>query len=112
MHAVIRRSESVDQDRSEEIVAEDAVRDCVARLSRPERGGRRVIERAAILAEGAGSAAILAWLAAASWEPEAAPAASVSGGGSGLHGMRGASGRGNAPRQAPRRYVSPPIHPA
>lgn len=89
-------------------VPDDAIRDCVARLSRPGRGGRRVIERAAILAEGADSAAILYWLAAESWEPEDAPAAKSSSAGSGLHGMRRESERGNARPQAPRRYVSPP----
>lgn len=92
--------------RVDQQVPEDALRDCVARLSRPGHGGRRVIERAAILAEGAGAAAIFDWLAAASWEPEDVPAASAIGAGSGLHGMRRGSGRGNAP-QAPRRYVSP-----
>ena len=41
----------------------------VDRLSRPMRGGGRVIERAAIMAEGSNSSAILDWLAAASWTP-------------------------------------------
>ncbi len=98
--------------RDDQQVSDDAVRDCVARLSRPARGGRRVIERAAILAEGADSAAIFSWLTAASWEPEDAPAAGPSRGGSGLHGMRRESERGNARPQAPRRYVSPPVDPA
>jgi hypothetical protein len=95
----------------EQQVSDDAIRDCVARLSRPGRGGRRVIERAAILAEGADSAAILHWLTAASWEPEEAPAVGAprAGSGSGLHGMRRENERGNARLQAPRRYVSPPV---
>jgi hypothetical protein len=86
---------------------DDAIRDCVARLSRPQRGGRRVIERAAIMAEGPDSAAILDWLAAASWTPEDLPAADADRGGSGLHGMRRESQRGQARPQHPRRYVSP-----
>jgi hypothetical protein len=87
--------------------SDEALRDRVARLSRPQRGGRRVIERAAILAEGADSAAILDWLAAASWAPEDAPAAGAHRGGSGLHGMRQESQRGQARPEHPRRYVSP-----
>jgi hypothetical protein len=90
-------------------VSDDAIRACVARLSRPQRGGRRVIERAAILAEGASSAAILDWLAVASWEPEDAPAVDADRGGSGLHGMRQESQRGRPRPQHPRRYVSPPL---
>lgn len=89
----------------------EAIRDRVARLSRPAPGGRRVIERAAIVAEGTGAAVIFDWLAAASWEPEDVPASSSGSAGSGLHGMRRESGRGNPPR-APRRYVSPPSDPA
>ena len=87
---------------------DDSIRARVDRLSRPQRGGRRVIERAAILAEGADSAAILDWLAAASWVPEDAPVAGADRGGSGLHGMRRESQRGQARPQHPRRYVSPP----
>jgi hypothetical protein len=96
----------------DEQVTDDTIRDRVTQLSRPERGGRRVIERAAILAEGADSAAILEWLEAASWEPEEAPAAAASGRGSGLHGMRRDSAQSTARQQAPRRYVSPPVDPA
>jgi hypothetical protein len=89
-------------------VSDDDIRARVERLSRPQRGGRRVIERAAILAEGADSAAILDWLAAESWIPEDAPEAGADAGGSGLHGARRESQRGQARPQHPRRYVSPP----
>jgi hypothetical protein len=89
-------------------VPDDDIRTLVERLSRPQRGGRRVIERAAILAEGADSAAILDWLAAESWVPEDAPEASADAGGSGLHGARRESQRGQSRPQHPRRYVSPP----
>lgn len=61
-----------------------------------------MIERAAIMAEGATAAAILAWLGAAAWRPEDPPADTTAGG-SGLHGLRRESQRG----QPPRRYVSP-----
>jgi hypothetical protein len=79
----------------------------VARLSRPNRNGGRVIERAAIMAEGANSAAILDWLVASSWQPEEPVVSKADRGGSGLHGMRQESERGRAREQAPRRYVSP-----
>jgi len=55
--------------------ADDAIRAVVARLSRPHPSGGNVIERAAILAEGADSAAILSWIAAHSGQPEALAAA-------------------------------------
>ena len=79
----------------------------VARLSRPNRSGGSVIERAAIMAEGSRSAAILDWLVAASWTPEEAVVSTAYRGGSGLHGMRRESERNDARAQAPRRYVSP-----
>lgn len=87
--------------------SEDAIRACVQRLSRPGPDGRRVIERAAIMAEGATAAAILDWLAAAAWAPEAPPA-DAKAGGAGLHGMRRTSARGPAGAPPPRRYLSPP----
>jgi hypothetical protein len=90
-----------------EPASEEEIRALVARLSRPNRSGGRVIERAAIMAEGANSAAILEWLAAASWQPEEPMAATPHRAGSGLHGMRRESERGGAATQAPRRYVSP-----
>jgi len=78
---------------------DDAVSVVVMRLSRPHASGRDVIERAAILAEGADAAAIVAHAG----EPEAAvPAVSARG----LHGARLSGGPG-APRDNPRRYVLP-----
>ncbi|HWH96057.1 MAG TPA: hypothetical protein VNT03_19495 [Baekduia sp.] len=91
-----------------EQASEEDIRALVARLSRPHPSGGRVIERAAIMAEGANSAAIMEWLEAASWLPEEAIASSAHRGGSGLHGMRREAERGGARAQAPRRYVSPP----
>ena len=81
-----------------ELPEDDAIRAVVARLSRPHRSGGAVIERAAILAEGAASADILAWIAAHAGVPEVtAPAAAARG----LHG-----GGLSAPR-GPSRYVLP-----
>ena len=88
---------------AEERPEDDAIRAVVARLSRPHRSDGAVIERAAILAEGAASNDILAWIAAHAGEPEvAAPAAMTRG----LHGF-GSGGAVTAPR-GPSRYVLPP----
>jgi hypothetical protein len=88
--------------------ADDDIAAVVARLSRPDRSGRRVIEHAAITAEGSRSAAILEWLATEGWTPEEAVVNTAYRGGAGLHGGRLESERGDARAQAPRRYVSPP----
>src|SRR5215210_1351646 len=79
---------------------DDAILTVVARLSRPHRGGGHVIERAAILAEGPSSAAVLRWIAAHAGEPEAQAAAPA---GRGLHGDRATAGG-----RPPLRYVLPP----
>jgi hypothetical protein len=82
---------------------DDAIRTLVTSLSRPHRSGGDVIERAAILATGAESSAVVAWIVAHDGEPEAAvPAASTQG----LHGSRFSAGIGSAER-APLRYVLP-----
>jgi hypothetical protein len=93
------------EDTPHEVTDDDAIRSLVLRLSRPHPSGGRVIERAAILAEGAGSSAVLTWIAAHAGEPEAqAPA----GAGRGLHSARlGGGANGDADRRAPRRYVLP-----
>ena len=83
------------------------IRALVERLSRSDRKGGRTIERAAIMAEGANSAAILEWLDAEHWTPEAPIAETAHRGGSGLHGMRREAERGSARAAAPRRYISP-----
>jgi hypothetical protein len=81
---------------------EDAIRAAVVRLSRPHPQGGDVIERAAILAEGVASGAIVEWIMAHSGEPEAtAPAASSRG----LYGGRLTSAA--PPGRAPLRYVLP-----
>jgi hypothetical protein len=83
---------------------DDAIRVLVTRLSRPHSAGGVVIERAAILAEGADSTAVLEWIAAHAGEPEdIAPQRS----GGGLHSGRVPNGGGAGPR-TPLRYVFPP----
>ena len=54
------------------MAGEDTTRATVARLSRPHRSGGTVIERAAILAEGADSTRLVAWVVAHGGQPEAA----------------------------------------
>src|SRR5687768_1400454 len=66
---------------------EEAIRDVVARLSRPHKTGGRVIERASLLSAGSDFAAALAWIEANGGEPEAPPAAKGMGG---LHAARSA----------------------
>lgn len=83
--------------------ADQTIRAVVTRLSRASRSGEAVIERAAILAEGADSRAIISWILDHGGQPEAiAPHAPARG----LHGAR-SSGRLGGPPPPPRRYVLP-----
>jgi hypothetical protein len=83
---------------------DDHLRGLVARLARPHPSGGKVIERAAILAAGTESTAILNWIVRHSGVPEElAP----KGAGHGLHGTRLDDRRGAATRK-PLRYVLPP----
>ena len=83
-----------DHEEAEQVVAapasdappdDDAIRDLVARLSRPHRTGGRVIERASLLAEGSDFGAVIAWIEAHGGEPEAPAAPRARGG---LHSSR------------------------
>lgn len=79
------------------LTGDDAIRAVVTRLARPHPQGN-VIERAAILAEGESSAAVLAWITAHHGTPEVvAPSAP----GRGLHAGRDVVAR------PPSRYVLP-----
>jgi hypothetical protein len=78
-----------------------AIRAVVTRLSRPRPSGGSVIERAAILAEGADADAIIRWILAQSGQPEAAPVPATA---QGLHGPRRSGG---AAERHPPRYVLP-----
>ncbi len=80
---------------------DEAIRDLVIRLSRPHRSGGKVIERAAILAEGAAAAGVVDWIVRRSGVPETA----VTGRATGLHGGR-LAGEGVS-NGAPLRYVLP-----
>lgn len=75
----------------------------VKRLARPHASGGAVIERAAILAEGADFASVMAWIADHDGKPEASVAAGST---HGLHGSR-LSNTGAEQRQTPLRYVLP-----
>jgi hypothetical protein len=78
-----------------------AIADLVARLARPHPSGGKVIERAAILAEGSSAAAIIDWIVNRAGQAEMAGASRAGG----LHGGRFAdTGRSEAP---PLRYILP-----
>jgi hypothetical protein len=81
---------------------DDEIRALVTRLARPDASGRKVIERAAILAEGADFTAIMDWVIAHGGEPETLPEAP----GGGLHGSRVSDSSAGAPR-TPLRFVLP-----
>jgi hypothetical protein len=86
-------------------VDDDTIRTLVTRLARPHKSGGEVIERAAILAEGAESRDVLDWIVArGAVAEEVAP---VKSSGRGLHSARLADARGAA-QSSPRRYVLPP----
>ena len=81
---------------------DDAIRAIVVRLSRPHASGGNVIERAAILAEGAHAAAIVQWITDHAGQAEGpAPVAAR-----GLHGSR-VDDRRPAQRETPLRYLLP-----
>lgn len=79
------------------------IRALLSRLARPHKSGGHVIERAAILAEGADFPAVLAWINAHGGVPETTVAVAS---GHGLHGPRASDGGGGQER-APQRYVLP-----
>ncbi len=64
---------------------DDAILALVTRLARPHRSGGKVIERAAILAEGADFSAVMAWITAHAGKPETTVSAVPR---RGLHGPR------------------------
>jgi hypothetical protein len=83
---------------------DDAIRTLVTRLARPHRSGGKVIERAAILAEGGDFTAIVAWITAHGGAPEAELVVAARGGG--LHGSRGSDSVATA-QKLPLRFVLP-----
>ena len=85
-------------------VDDDGIRALVTRLARPHPSGGEVIERAAILAEGADFAAVMVWIAGHGGTPETASTVPKGGG---LHASRRSDSGGTGPR-TPLRYVLPP----
>lgn len=84
-------------------VDDEAILGLVRRLARPHASGGDVIERAAILAEGADFHAVIAWIIGHAGEPESAV---VSASRTGLHGSR-LSGTRDASSRPPLRFVLP-----
>ena len=84
-------------------VDDDAILTLVTRLARPHASGGQVIERAAILAEGADFPAVMEWIIGHAGQPEAAVASATT---RGLHGSRLSDGGEAAPRPAIR-FVLP-----
>ena len=82
---------------------DDAILALVTRLARPHPSGGEVIERAAILAEGADFPAVMAWIMDHDGQPETTVAAVSA---RGLHGSR-LNDRGGAPTRPPLRFVLP-----
>jgi hypothetical protein len=80
-----------------------AITALVTRLSRPHASGGVVIERAAILAEGADSPAVIDWIMAHSGTPETRASGDRS---RGLHGSRINNGDATASAK-PQRFVLP-----
>ena len=83
---------------------EHDIKALVTRLARPQRSGGFVVERAAVLAEGADAEAVLAWIAAHGGTPEAMADTSTR---QGLHGSQLHPGGGSQSR-SPSRFVLPP----
>jgi hypothetical protein len=84
-------------------VEDQAIRSLVIRLARAHPSGGIVIERAAIVAEGADSRAVVTWIVDHGGTPEATAPTSQR---RGLHGALVNAGGGSEPRN-PSRYVLP-----
>jgi hypothetical protein len=80
---------------------DDEIQALVKRLARPHPSGGTTVERAAILAAGADSSRVIAWITAHDGEPEAQAAAASTG----LHGLH--SSNQSATVKPPARYVLP-----
>lgn len=91
-------------DAPDRATQDDAIRAVVSRLARPHASGGTVVERAALLAEGADFAAVMAWVSAHGGEPEATPSAAPS---PGLHAARTTASAEPGGGRA-RRFLFPP----
>jgi hypothetical protein len=88
-------------------VDDDAICALLTRLARPHGSGGDVIERAAILAEGAGFAEVMKWIETHGGKPEETAAAAPRGTRHGLHGQR-LTDTSRPGSDVPRRFVLPP----
>jgi hypothetical protein len=84
-------------------VDDEAIRSLVTRLARAHPGGGTVVERAAVVAAGADSEAVMTWILAHGGKPEATVETPTR---QGLHGSRLHTSGGSAPR-VPSRFVLP-----
>lgn len=84
-------------------VEETAIRTLLTRLARPHPSGGKVVERAAILAEGADFPEVMEWIVAHAGKPDTAVSAVKA---QGLHGARMEESAGSENRKA-LRYVLP-----
>ena len=82
---------------------DEEIRALLSRLARRHPSGCTVIERVAIVAEGADSAEVVAWILDHEGEPEAVASKAATGG---LHGARLSEPLGSDARP-PARYVLP-----
>ena len=82
---------------------DDAIRTLVTRLGRPHPSGGKVVERAAILAEGADFDAVMDWIVARDGKPEMAVDRTAS---RGLHSARLTDT--TSANAKPLRFVLPP----
>lgn len=82
---------------------ETAIEELVTRLARPHRSGGTVIERAAILAEGADFDAVMRWILAHDGTAEVAPPKAAP---RGIHASRYHDTDGDAP-PVPQRFILP-----
>jgi hypothetical protein len=80
------------------------IRTLVTHLARPHASGGEVVERAALLAEGADFGEVMAWIVAHGGKPEVAVSQAPARGG--LHGSRINDGGGAEPHP-PHRFVLP-----
>jgi len=83
-------------------VDDDAILALVTRLARPHQSGGQVIERAAIVAAGADSTAVIDWILAHAGTPEEVVSTTPR---RGLHGSRLPDAAGAA--RPPQRFVLP-----
>src|SRR5436305_13168351 len=98
-----RSREAPELHRGGSAMDDSAIVALVTRLARPHPSGGRVIERAAVMAAGSDSPAVIAWIISHSGVPETPPVAPSRR--DGLHGSRFTAPTGDC--FAPRRYVLP-----